>query len=122
MSIRTILAKCAFGQPNQGVKLGAEMIADKLKLKPTTILGFRHYIDYFSLSEHLKINLESVETNVIIGGDHSISSATVPMFFNKFRENGHLIWIVAHPDINTVKTSPSKNTHGMPVAKIFGHQ
>ena len=122
MSIRTILAKCAFGQPNQGVKLGAEMIADKLKLKPTTILGFRHYIDYFSLSEHLKINLESVETNVIIGGDHSISSATVPMFFNKFRENGHLIWIDAHPDINTVKTSPSKNTHGMPVAKIFGHQ
>ena len=36
------------------------------------------------------------------------------------KDNLTLIWIDAHPDINTYKASISKNRHGMPVAMCVG--
>ncbi|GIX70537.1 arginase-2, mitochondrial [Caerostris extrusa] len=52
---------------------------------------------------------------VTIGGDHSLGMGTV---------HGHaqvhdvcVLWIDAHPDINTSHTSPSGHIHGMPLVK-----
>lgn len=56
---------------------------------------------------------------LILGGDHSL---VLPSFkaFSKYHENPGLIYIDAHADINTEKTSPTGNVHGMPVAALMG--
>ena len=36
------------------------------------------------------------------------------------RPSTAVIWIDAHADINTDKTSPSGNIHGMPIAFLLG--
>jgi len=107
------------GQLLTGVSSGPEMLCKKLNLNPNVIIRFSSILDYIRLSETTRVYLEKEKPLVILGGDHSISSSTVPIFFDKYRENGHLLWIDAHPDLNTHKTSITKNEHGMSVAKIF---
>lgn len=65
-------------------------------------------------------------TPVVLGGDHSVSIATVAGATQAWRQrNGPearlgLLWVDAHPDLNTPETSPSGNLHGMPVATLLG--
>jgi arginase len=58
------------------------------------------------------------EMAIFLGGDHSISIGTVSGI-SKQRKPG-VIWVDAHADYNTPKTSPSGNIHGMPVASLLG--
>jgi arginase len=58
------------------------------------------------------------ETAVFLGGDHSISIGTVAASAQAGTTG--LIWVDAHGDFNTPKTSPSGNIHGMPVAVLVG--
>ena len=56
-----------------------------------------------------------------IGGDHSMSIATVADSLNRTKEGElKVLWFDAHPDINTYKSSPSKNFHGMPLSFLTG--
>jgi arginase len=57
---------------------------------------------------------------IVLGGDHSISMGSVAGVAKAADERVGLIWIDAHTDINTPKTSPSGNIHGMPVAHLLG--
>ena len=60
---------------------------------------------------------------VILGGDHSIATGTfsgVSSFFHERNEEIGLIWFDAHADMNTPESSPSGNTHGMPLATLLG--
>jgi arginase len=57
---------------------------------------------------------------IVLGGDHSISMGSVAGVASAVSERMGLIWIDAHTDINTPKTSPSGNIHGMPVAHLLG--
>ncbi len=60
---------------------------------------------------------------LVLGGDHSISVGTVAGIANHYRKAGDkigLIWIDAHPDMNTPQSSPSGNVHGMPLACSIG--
>ncbi|NNE98065.1 MAG: arginase [Pyrinomonadaceae bacterium] len=60
---------------------------------------------------------------VILGGDHSIAAGTFSGVSSHFREQDEeigLIWFDAHADMNTPETSPSGNTHGMPLATLLG--
>ncbi len=63
--------------------------------------------------------LDAGDTPVLIAGDHSISMASVAATSAHFPELG-VIWIDAHADINTEKTTPSGNIHGMPLASLLG--
>lgn len=66
-------------------------------------------------------NSEISERKINIGGDHSMSLATVADSLNKFPENDlKVIWFDAHPDINTYESSESKNFHGMPLGYLTG--
>lgn len=59
---------------------------------------------------------------IIIGGDHScaIGSWTgIIDALNAHKQYG-LIWIDAHMDAHTLKTSPSKAYHGMPISFLLG--
>ncbi len=55
---------------------------------------------------------------LVLGGDHSISIGTM-QGVSCHHESG-LLWFDAHADLNTPGTSPSGNTHGMPVAAGLG--
>ena len=56
-----------------------------------------------------------------IGGDHSMAIATVSSTLKKYND-AKVIWIDAHPDINTFESSETKNYHGMPLAYLTGLQ
>lgn len=59
----------------------------------------------------------------ILGGDHSLAIGTVSGIARHYRKKKRsigLIWIDAHADMNTPKTSPSGNIHGMPLACLVG--
>ena len=60
---------------------------------------------------------------LVLGGDHSVAIGTiagVSRHFRKRKARIGLIWIDAHPDMNTPQTSPSDNVHGMPLACSIG--
>lgn len=57
---------------------------------------------------------------LILGGDHSIAIGTIAGVV-QHKKNIGVIWFDAHGDINTEKTSPSGNIHGMPVAVGLGY-
>ncbi|KAF3125725.1 Arginase, catabolizes arginine to ornithine and urea [Orbilia oligospora] len=59
-----------------------------------------------------------------LGGDHSIAIGSISGVSKAIRERLNkplaVIWVDAHADINTYKSSPSGNIHGMPVAFLTG--
>ncbi len=60
---------------------------------------------------------------LVLGGDHSIAVGTVAGLSRHFGERNQrvgIIWIDAHADMNTPRTSPSGNVHGMPLACCVG--
>jgi arginase len=60
---------------------------------------------------------------IVLGGDHSVAVGTVSGLSSHYRNQGKkigLVWIDAHPDMNTPETSPSGNVHGMPLACCVG--
>ncbi|XP_013167300.1 PREDICTED: arginase-1 isoform X3 [Papilio xuthus] len=69
------------------------------------------------LSERVSQVLKDGRVAITIGGDHSIGVGTVDGHY-KVNEDMILIWVDAHADINTNKTSDSGSVHGMPVALL----
>jgi arginase len=60
---------------------------------------------------------------LVLGGDHSVAVGTISGMSKHFRKTGRklgLIWIDAHADMNTPRSSPSGNVHGMPLACVVG--
>ena len=67
--------------------------------------------------------LEKGQFPLCIGGDHSMAIGSIAGISSYCRKNNFklgLIWIDAHADMNTDKTSPSGNIHGMPLASSMG--
>ncbi|MCB1826857.1 MAG: arginase [Coxiellaceae bacterium] len=56
-----------------------------------------------------------------IGGDHSAAIGTWNGAAAGLKDPLGLIWIDAHMDSHTPKTSVSKNIHGMPLAALLGY-
>ena len=54
-----------------------------------------------------------------IGGDHTVSIASALASLNKYPESG-IIWIDAHLDYNTFRTTITNNLHGLPLASLNG--
>jgi arginase len=60
---------------------------------------------------------------LVLGGDHSIAVGTVSgiaAYARARRQKIGVVWVDAHSDINTPRTSPSGNVHGMPLAALLG--
>jgi arginase len=75
------------------------------------------------LAECVEAALVRGRMPLVIGGDHSIAVGTVSGAAKHLRRGKKrlgLLWIDAHPDMNTPETSPSGNVHGMPLACIIG--
>jgi arginase len=56
---------------------------------------------------------------LVLGGDHSIALGTVGGLASRGGA-GAALWFDAHGDLNTPKTTPSGNVHGMPLAAALG--
>jgi arginase len=55
---------------------------------------------------------------LVLGGDHSIAIGTAN---GSARDSSTgIVWFDAHADLNTPRTTPSGNIHGMPLAAILG--
>lgn len=72
-----------------------------------------------NLSNLYFINSSFKQPKINIGGDHSMSIATIAESLNRFN-NTKVLWIDAHADINTYDSSPTKNYHGMPLSFLTG--
>lgn len=59
---------------------------------------------------------------VTIGGDHSMAIGSVTGLTRARKAHGKtgLLWIDAHPDIHTMKTSRRKTFHAVPVSALLG--
>ncbi|HTP79017.1 MAG TPA: arginase [Bacteroidota bacterium] len=60
---------------------------------------------------------------LVLGGDHSIAIGTIAGISEacrSVRKTPGVLWVDAHGDLNTDKTTPSGNIHGMPLAASIG--
>lgn len=69
------------------------------------------------LTHAVQKTLQQKKFPIVIGGDHSIAVGT----WNAFDLPFGLLWIDAHLDAHTDKTTPSGAYHGMPVAALLGY-
>lgn len=72
-----------------------------------------------NLAEQMSNSIATGAFPIVIGGDHSIGLGSVSGA-SKQLDNLCVLWIDAHGDINTYKTSGSRNMHGMPLAALMG--
>lgn len=75
------------------------------------------------LAQKVEKSLAQNHFPLCIGGDHSMGIGTIAGISSYCRKNKlklGVIWIDAHADMNTDKTTPSGNIHGMPLAASLG--
>ncbi|MFO7527103.1 MAG: arginase [Ignavibacteriaceae bacterium] len=75
------------------------------------------------LSRTVEQTLDKGYFPLCIGGDHSMALGTITGISSYCRKKKlvpGVIWIDAHADMNTDKTTPSGNIHGMPLAAALG--
>jgi arginase len=75
------------------------------------------------LAKKVYRTLENGHFPLCIGGDHSMSIgsiAGISSYCREYQMKLGVIWVDAHADMNTEKTTPSGNIHGMPMAVALG--
>jgi len=75
------------------------------------------------LAKKIEKTLAKKQFPLVLGGDHSIAMGTIAgisSYCKKHNKTLGVLWIDAHGDMNTDKTSPSGNIHGMPLAASMG--
>ncbi|MDE2314486.1 MAG: arginase, partial [Elusimicrobia bacterium] len=75
------------------------------------------------LEKRVRRLIKSGRTPVVLGGDHSLAMGSIAGAARALRDEGKalgVIWVDAHADMNTPRTTPSGNLHGMPAAHLLG--
>ena len=73
------------------------------------------------LAKTVRNALQQGQTPVVLGGDHSLSIGSIHGVGEHFQnEEIGVIWIDAHPDMNTYKTTETGNLHGMSMSALLG--
>lgn len=73
-----------------------------------------------AIAQHASSILQNGKRPLMIAGDHSAAMGSVSATSVYTNGSTGLIWIDAHPDINTDATTVTGNIHGMPVAALLG--
>ena len=89
--------------------------------------GYRHLKETAAWCEAVRDavynELRAGRLPILLGGDHSLAIGSVAAVAQHCTEQDtpfSVLWLDAHADFNTPKTSPSGNIHGMPVAILAG--
>ena len=124
-----IKAPCHQSDRYQGFQFAPDEIKEQYNYELTTsdfdgssidpINGIKLCSGYQKLYNHI-INVNINKKIITIGGDQSVSSATISALNDKHNDNLKIIWIDAYPDIDTFETSISKNLNEMSIASILG--
>jgi len=131
--MKTVVHLCSSGQKKSGVDVGAQQIANAMLRHDIAtdkdITYVQQYYKTSSIFGSIGYKNAMVQHNILeqngtpwlsIGGDHSIAAATIEPILAYNNSDTLIIWVDAHADINNYATSPSKNSHGMPVAYLMG--
>ncbi|MBL0942121.1 MAG: arginase [Alphaproteobacteria bacterium] len=97
--------------------------AAELDLNDVTLALFELVPHIENIFQTVLSELNAQHFPVVLGGDHTMAIGTwsaVTYALNAVQNFG-LIWIDAHMDAHTLKTSPSRAYHGMPIACLLGH-
>ena len=108
------------GQTNTGTEKAPKYLNKFINRKKHNVKLVKNTGNFFkNINELYKKNEKSVGKIVNIGGDHSMSIATIADTLNKYPDS-KVVYFDAHADINTYKSSNSKHYHGMPLAFVTG--
>lgn len=96
-----------------------------LKSRPPAGSQAREDVVYFHLTQLCDDVEEALNAGyrvVTIGGDHSMATGSVAGLARAKKAQGKtgLLWIDAHPDIHTMKTSRRKTFHAVPISMLLG--
>ena len=120
---KIIGACCKAGQKKIGPELSPHEIFKSLR-KPSNFSFIDNFdksgVGYKDLYTLHNTYLHNNHKVITIGGDHSISLSTVASSAEKYKDDLVVVWVDAHPDINTRQSSITNNIHGMPVASFLG--
>lgn len=74
------------------------------------------------IKKHVKSAVEAGHVPVTLGGDHAMAMGSIAGLAEACNAHGRIgvLWVDAHADLNTRKTSPSMAYHGMPLAALLG--
>jgi arginase len=72
-----------------------------------------------TLADVVSDAIDAGQFPLVLGGDHSLSLGSVAGVAR--RRSIGIVWIDAHGDFNTDRTSPSGNIHGMVLAALAGY-
>lgn len=108
------------GQTKLGVEKAPAYLNKFINHKKHVVNNVRDTGDMFkNLTNLYRMNARLGGKIVNIGGDHSMSIATIADTLNKY-PSAKVIYFDAHADLNTFKSSKGKNYHGMPLSFITG--
>ncbi len=89
--------------------------------------GYRHLPEVQTWNEmvHEAVygSLAGGRLPILLGGDHCLAIGSISAVARHCREQGlalRVLWLDAHADFNTMRTTPTGNIHGMPVAILRG--
>lgn len=96
-----------------------------LKMRPPAASKEREDVVYFHLTQLCDDVEEALKAGyrvVTIGGDHSMAIGSVAGLARAKKAQGKtgLLWIDAHPDIHTMKSSRRKTFHAVAVSMLLG--
>lgn len=93
-------------------------------LNPEDHGGMRNFRPLLESVRHLRAaTLDSLSRGhlpLMLGGEHTLSVATVSAALEHFGGDLAVLWIDAHADINTPGSSETGNIHGMPLSALCG--
>lgn len=98
-------------------------------IPPEDGMSLRHMINFEQVNATNKKLYEAVSETLadghfplVLGGDHSIAAGSVSAVAKHYENEGEIgiIWIDAHGDWNSDKSTISGNMHGMPYSALCG--
>ena len=91
------------------------------------VAGYRHLDEVTawctSVRDAVRSALHDDLFPILLGGDHALAIGSIAGIAGHCAERGKplsVLWLDAHADFNTPKTTPTGNLHGMPLAVITG--
>jgi arginase len=108
------------GQKRLGVEKTPSYLSPYINLKNHSLYSVKTQNNFFGdLHKLYNLNKKTDSRIINIGGDHSMTIATIADTLNKYPD-AKVIYFDAHVDINTRQSSLSKNYHGMPLSFLTG--
>lgn len=107
------------GASREGTQEAPRILCQLLGVESACEINFPTVVEICRVLRDTVSQTNTQTLPIILGGDHSIALGSVAGSLLRDANVG-VVWFDAHGDINTERTSPTGNIHGMPVAALMG--